>query len=237
MNNIIKNIFLLFIIYYFAFIIFTIVMFVIGNVKFCKFLKDIKHKRILLIGNGPSALKNKKKNLDKKYSVIIRFNNFMTKDYEEYVGSKTDYVFTAGRLPTENFNSDNFCFFNMIHILTYPIVFLIYKLSFKKYLDLNLYSFDFKKNYFIFSKFVTKSINNFTSGFSVIKILLDNKIKFDYTGFDSLSDNKNEKLKYCHYFKDDHNMIHNINKYFHNSELEKEIFKSHKNLKYCKDIS
>ena len=236
MNNIIKNILLLFIIYYFAFIIFTIVMFIVGNYKFCKFLKDIKRERILLVGNGPSALKNKKKNIDKKYSVIIRFNNFKTKGYEEYVGSKTDYVVTAGRLPAENFNSENFCFFNIIHILTYPIVFLIYKFSFKKHLDLNLYSFDFKKNYFVFSKFVTKSLNNFTSGFSIIKILLDNKIKFDYTGFDSLSDSKNEKLKYCHYYKDDHNMIYYINK-FHNSDLEKELFKSHKNLNYCKDIS
>ena len=238
MNNIIKNILLLFIIYYFAFIIFIIVMFIVGNAKFCKFLKDIKHERILLVGNGPSALKNKKKNLDKKYNVIIRFNNFVTKDYEEYIGSKTDYVFSnAFRLPEENFNSDNFCFFNMIHILTYPLVFLIYKLGFKKYLDLNLHSFDLKKKDFIFSKFVTKSFNNFTSGFSVIKILLDNKIKFDYTGFDSLSDSKNEKLKYSHYFKDDHNMTHYINKNFHNSDLEKELFKSHKNLKYCKDIS
>ena len=47
-------------------------------------------------------------------------------------------------------------------------------------------------------------------GQTLAEVLLDNKIKFDYTGFDSLSDSKNEKLKYCHYYKDDHNMIYYI---------------------------
>lgn len=236
MSNFIKYTFIFFIIYYLAFITFICGMFFRGNYHFKKFLKNVKNKNILLIGNGPSALKNKKKNIDKKYDVIIRFNNFTTKKYEEYIGSKTDYVFTAGRLPSEKFIFKSFSFFSLFHIFTYPIVYLVYKLCPIKHFDLNLYIFNLKKNYFLLSIFETNSLTNFTTGFSIIKILLDNRIKFDYTGFDSLSDNKDNELNYCHYFKDDHEIIYYINK-LHDSKLEKQLFKSHKNLRYSRNIS
>lgn len=47
-------------------------------------------KEVLLIGNGPSCLNNEFGELIDSHETIVRFNDFITKGYEEYVGSKTD---------------------------------------------------------------------------------------------------------------------------------------------------
>lgn len=53
----------------------------------------------ILIGNGPSALKNKCGKIIDQCSTVIRFNNFHIDGYEEYVGTKTDiWVVTIGYL-------------------------------------------------------------------------------------------------------------------------------------------
>lgn len=49
--------------------------------------------KVIVIGNGPSALENKT-NVD-QFDVVVRINHFLTTGYEEYVGTKTDILFTC----------------------------------------------------------------------------------------------------------------------------------------------
>lgn len=57
-------------------------------------------QRILLIGNGPAALSRKAgKEIDNFDGLIARFNNYTTKGFEEYVGSRTDYWITNSEYP------------------------------------------------------------------------------------------------------------------------------------------
>jgi len=51
-------------------------------------------QKIILIGNGSSVLDNKNGSKIDSFDVVVRFNNFKVENYEEYVGSKTNYWFT-----------------------------------------------------------------------------------------------------------------------------------------------
>lgn len=44
----------------------------------------------ILIGNGPSVLKREMGETIDSFGTIVRFNNFEIKDYEKYVGTRTD---------------------------------------------------------------------------------------------------------------------------------------------------
>ncbi len=48
--------------------------------------------KIILIGNGPSVLKNKLGQEIDQFDIVVRFNNFETLSYEEYVGNKCDFL-------------------------------------------------------------------------------------------------------------------------------------------------
>lgn len=234
--NCITLIILLILITFIYFIYSLISLFSIGNRKLKKFFKKIKGKKILLVGNGVSAIKRKKLLIDKKYNLIIRFNNGTPKDYESYVGSRTDYIFTAGRFPLIKYKKYNFCLFNLRHLIIYPFlyIFQINKLlnPFHEHFNFNLHSFDINKNFIIYSSYEFKDKNILTTGFSLIKMLLDKNIPFDYTGFDSLNNYSN----YEHYYEND-NPATKFANIAHNLENERKIFLSHKNLKICKDIS
>tara|TARA_Y100000992_G_C21236053_1_gene478117 strand:- start:260 stop:1000 length:741 start_codon:yes stop_codon:yes gene_type:complete len=235
--NCITLIILLILITFIYFIYSLISLFSIGNRKLKKFLKKkIKGKKILLVGNGVSAIKRKKLFIDKKYNVIIRFNNGTPKDYESYVGSRTDYIFTAGRFPLIKYKKYNFCLIKKSHLIKYPFlyVFPINRLfgHYHQHYNYNLHSFDINKNFLLYYSYEIKDKNNLTTGFSLIKMLLDKNIPFDYTGFDSLNNYSN----YDHYYEND-NPSTKFAKTGHNLEYEKKIFLSHKNLKICKDIS
>lgn len=47
-------------------------------------------REILLIGNGPSCLKNKCRDLIDSHETVVRFNNFELNGYEDFVGTKTN---------------------------------------------------------------------------------------------------------------------------------------------------
>lgn len=51
--------------------------------------------KIILIGNGPSALKKEMGNIINEFPLVCRFNNFKTKNYEKYVGEKTNIWVTC----------------------------------------------------------------------------------------------------------------------------------------------
>lgn len=45
---------------------------------------------IVLVGNGPAAIERKSADIIESYDQIVRFNNFTTEGYEEYVGTRTN---------------------------------------------------------------------------------------------------------------------------------------------------
>jgi hypothetical protein len=49
----------------------------------------------IIIGNGPSVLDKKNRNQIESFDLIVRINNFITKGYEEYIGDRTDILFTC----------------------------------------------------------------------------------------------------------------------------------------------
>ncbi|MBE3144977.1 MAG: glycosyltransferase family 29 protein [Planctomycetes bacterium] len=52
-------------------------------------------QKILLIGNGPSALSRKLGKEIDEFPLVARFNTYRIKGYEEFVGTKTDYWITC----------------------------------------------------------------------------------------------------------------------------------------------
>lgn len=51
--------------------------------------------RVFIIGNGPSATKHKLGKTIDAADVVVRINDFKTTGFEDYVGSKTDILFTC----------------------------------------------------------------------------------------------------------------------------------------------
>jgi len=51
-------------------------------------------KKVILIGNGSSVLDFLNGHIIDTFDIVIRFNNFKIKNYEQHVGTKTDYWFT-----------------------------------------------------------------------------------------------------------------------------------------------
>jgi hypothetical protein len=54
-----------------------------------------KHVKVIVIGNGPSALRCRRASMIQKADVVVRMNNFKTQGFEGYVGSRTDILFTC----------------------------------------------------------------------------------------------------------------------------------------------
>ena len=52
-------------------------------------------RQICIVGNGPSALKNKRGKMIDSCDRVIRINDFVLEGYEEFIGSKTDVWFTG----------------------------------------------------------------------------------------------------------------------------------------------
>ena len=62
--------------------------------------KRVRNKNVVLIGNSPTVF-NSKKDID-KYDFVIRCNRAFPFKYEEYIGSKTNMIFTSYNiLPAE----------------------------------------------------------------------------------------------------------------------------------------
>ena len=58
--------------------------------------KFIQKKRIIIIGNSPKILEFKRGKEIDKFDKIVRFNTFDIKNFEEYVGTKTNIWFING---------------------------------------------------------------------------------------------------------------------------------------------
>lgn len=50
---------------------------------------------IIIVGNGPSLLEKPNGSIINSYDIVVRFNAFAIKGYEEHVGTKTDYWFNT----------------------------------------------------------------------------------------------------------------------------------------------
>jgi hypothetical protein len=62
------------------------------------------NKEIIVIGNGSSVLQYKIGEIIDKFGNIIRFNDFQTKGYEKYIGSRTTIWARSNSLRTKNRN-------------------------------------------------------------------------------------------------------------------------------------
>lgn len=56
-------------------------------------------KSVILVGNGPSVLKNENGNKIDNYDVVVRFSWYHIEGYEKYVGTKTNIWFTTVACP------------------------------------------------------------------------------------------------------------------------------------------
>lgn len=62
-------------------------------------------KKIIIVGNGSSLLSRKNGSLIDSFDVIVRFNSYKIKGYEEYVGKKTNIWFTVNLAHIAEINS------------------------------------------------------------------------------------------------------------------------------------
>jgi hypothetical protein len=77
-------------------VVMLLVSFALVRDQKCLLPTDIwdAHK-ICIVGNGPSALKNKRGKMIDSCDRVIRMNDFVLEGYDEFIGSKTDVWFTG----------------------------------------------------------------------------------------------------------------------------------------------
>ena len=215
--NIIKNI--LFILLIIIIIIYlSSILYLYYNNSIENLMNEIKNKKILVVGNGPSALSKIRENINKLYDIIIRINKKdYDKKYKKYIGSKTNICVYGPyryllKLNKTNINKKNIIIYKgILDILIFPFINF-----FNIILDF-FYSKYYKNNYtyyvnFFDSNFITN--NNFkipTTGISLLFLLNNFNIKYDIIGFDSLM---KKNIDYKHYDKSKSLLknIHNFNK-------------------------
>lgn len=183
---------------YYIILVFYIII-IINNYPAKNIIYKLKNKKVILIGNGPSALKNKK-NIDDIYDVIIRFNDPKIEQFKEYVGTRTDIICTGGHYSQHN-NIPNIVFLSDYHVCLYPFapIGLLTPYSKKK-----TFTCDFTNKSFIYTSSKIKKdlglglLKQPSTGISMIHFLKENNINFDITGFDTLT---SEISMYTHYDK------------------------------------
>ena len=65
-------------------------------------------KKVIVIGNSPSILKNKLGKVIDSYDIVIRLNHCPTKGYEKYIGNKFNIWATTKNKEHNNFVPDNY---------------------------------------------------------------------------------------------------------------------------------
>ena len=192
-KNILLVLFIIFIIYLLS------LFYLIYNNPIQNLMNEIKNKKILVIGNGPSSINKKRINLNNEYDIIIRINKKKyQKKYEKCIGSKTDiYVYSPYTYFLKRNNKIKkkiIIYKGILELLIFPfinfvnIIFGFYNLKYK-----NIYTY-----YLNFSE-CSKITNNFkipTTGISLLYLLNKYNIKYDIMGFDSLM---NKNIDYKHY--------------------------------------
>lgn len=81
---------------------FLIIFLIYNSLKFGEHFEN--KKKIIIIGNGPSVLKNKIGNKIDKFDKVVRFNTFKNdSQFSDFVGTKTDFWFiNAKNIRTRN---------------------------------------------------------------------------------------------------------------------------------------
>ena len=165
---------------------------------------------VILIGNGPSALNGKFGKQIDSFDLVVRINNFVTKGYEDFIGSKTDlwihnHTLDIKKEIEENIETVVFCeFFDDRYNCPFTKKWKNYKGDKKV---LNILS-DLYGRFILDYDYPTPS-----TGLCAILYLLDNFSEDTVTiyGFDSF------KLE-GHYFNQNHKRWEG-----HDSDKEKEI--------------
>lgn len=209
-KNILLLLFIIFIIYLLS------LLYLIYNNSIQNLMNEIKNKKILIIGNGPSALSKIRENLDNEYDIIIRINKIKNKKkYEKCIGSKTDiYIYNPIeyllKLNKTNINKKKIIIYKgILDILIFPFInFVNIIIGFYNSKYDNIYTYHIN---FFDSKLITN--NNLkipSTGISLLYLLNKYNIKYDLMGFDSLM---KKNIDYKHYDNSKINLkeVHNFN--------------------------
>ena len=161
---------------------------------------DFKDKSVIVVGNSPSLLSQKKGNEIDNFDIVVRFNRFKTENLEEYTGIKTDiWVLNLRTIRTAEHG-----FENKAEKLFVQATFENFDRDIREYAT-HLLKIRDKPNCFLIERdqlSVAKSKNKtnyiLTSGLNTIVILLEicKVPKLYITGFDFLKDKDN-----LHYFE------------------------------------
>lgn len=195
---------------------------------------NITKKDIILIGNGPSAIKHKLGSLIDSFHNIGRFNNFHIHKFEKFVGTKTTHWFTVDHFG-EIKNRENFQQIYYVSLPTWQISERFNK--FRNRYENPRYDGPAKEKIFkiiipfpeiAFWEIIREYGNNVPST-GLATILLSSMIyeRVYISGFDFFSSNK-------HHYGDNSDDCH------HNAEKEKEtfdkIYSCRKNIFYLRDF-
>ncbi len=95
---------------------------------------------IILVGNGPTATERKSADLIELYDQIVRFNNFETEGFEEYVGTRTNIWATriCSTIKTRNPKSFDEIIGVINHCKYTPAIFALAPKWTVKYPDMNI---------------------------------------------------------------------------------------------------
>lgn len=160
-------------------------------------------KTIVIVGNGLSALDYKAGKFIDNCDEIVRFNNYKTDGFEEYVGSKTTiWVFNSN---TDAIKDRDYRLFKRVIVNTSEENFILSDDWSKKIKSLypNL---EIINNYIVdrFRKEIgCNEEEKFSSGLSIICSLLTEYESFYIHGFDFFGEKYKDKKKSLHYFDND----------------------------------
>lgn len=84
------------------------------------FENTIKDKRVAIVGNAPSEIGKSKGKLIDAYDLVIRFNNYEIKGFEDDYGNNTDIWIRNGCVNKErDYQNINYIYLNQIFIILY----------------------------------------------------------------------------------------------------------------------
>ena len=177
-------------------------LYLIYNNSIQNLINEIKNKKILIVGNGPSALNKERINLDNKYDIIIRINKKKNENkYKKCIGSKTDiYIYNPitylQKLDKNNINKKKIIIYKgILDILIFPFVFFSNRiLGFYNSKYKNIYTYYL--NFFECISITNNSYTYPTTGLSLLYLLNKYNINYDLMGFDSLM---KKNIDYKHY--------------------------------------
>jgi len=182
---------------------------------------------VIIVGNSPSVLKEKKGNEIDDFNTVIRFNDFKITENQDFVGKKTDLIFITNSFfvkksyskndkvvlldNSSKIKKDEIDEKNYYHIDPYQLINLRYKYGpFKNFLR----TLDYKGTWLnlLYPK-------NITIGMVAILLLIESKIKPTIYGIDF------DYKKKSHYYKNE-NDYGSTHSYFYERKLLENLKKN-----------